>query len=98
MIHKLSEADVRARVSERLSNEEVDELIEQYVDAASPTQLPDMNIIERLVQQGDGQKLLRVAFTLEDDYYEALATYYGEEGQSANDLVKKAIEEFVRIL
>jgi hypothetical protein len=93
----VSERQLKERLSNRKSSEEIEDLIDRYV-AASLEEYPDMSIITELAQKTQEEQLLRVRFSLENEQYDALAAYFGEDGRPATSLVKKAIEEFISII
>lgn len=90
----VSEQELKTRLS-NLSNDEFEDLIDQYVGAALENS-PDMNVITDLAQKTQASKLLRVRFELDNAQYDALTNYFGEASQPATSLVKKALEEFIQ--
>jgi predicted house-cleaning noncanonical NTP pyrophosphatase (MazG superfamily) len=93
----VSEQELKQRLLNKKSDEEIEDLIDRHV-AASLEELPDMDIITELAQKSQEEKLLRVRFGLESEQYDALAAYFGEKDKSATVLAKKAIEEFISII
>lgn len=98
MRRTVSEQDLKKRLSGKLTDDEIENLIDRYVEATSQGDSPNMAIIAGLAQKGQEEKLLRVRFNLEGDQYDALATYFGEDGRSGTFLVKKALEEFISLI
>lgn len=90
----VSKKELKVRLSKKLSNKKIEQLIDDYVEASLQV-LPDMNVIINLAQKNRVAKLLDVRFRLESEQYDALAEYFGEDGQPGTYLVKKAIEEFI---
>jgi len=98
MRRSVSEQDLKKRLASKLTSDEIENLIDRYVEAASQHDSPNMTIIADLAQKGQEEKLLRVRFNLEGDQYDALASYLGEDGQTGTFLVKKALEEFFSLI
>lgn len=98
MSKTVSEQELKERLSNKLSSDAIEDLIDRYVEAASLEDCPNMDVITELAQKGQEKELLRVRFSLESEQYDALAAYFGEDGRPATSLVKKAIEEFISII
>ena len=98
MSRTISEQEIKERLSSEKSSEEIEDLIDRYVEAASLEEFPNMDVITELAQKSQEEKLLRVRFSLESEQYDALATYFGEADRPVTFLVKKAIEEFISII
>jgi hypothetical protein len=93
----LSEEQLRARLAEKFSGEQIDTFIDQY-DAAGLAENPDLDVISDLAKRGQEDKYLRVNFKLTNGQYDALATYFGETQKPAAFLVQKALEEFIQLV
>jgi len=98
MSKAVSEQELKERLSNKLSGEEIEDLIDRYVEAASLEDSPDMSVITELAQKSEEEKLLRVRFSLESEQYDALAAYFGEKERPATVLAKKALEEFISVI
>ena len=98
MRRTVSEQDLKKRLSGKLTSDEIENLIDRYVEATSLEDSLTMTVIADLAKKGQEKKLLQVRFSLEDDHYDALATYLGEDGRSGTFLVKKALEEFLSLI
>lgn len=87
------------------SDQEIEELIDQYADA-SRSDLPDERAISRILQRTEQEGVLRVkTFKLSRQQYDALLGHYEEvgavaEGQQADAglLVQKALEDTVDLI
>ncbi len=95
----ITEDELRSRLAGKLSPEKIDALIEGYVEASSKV-LPNMELIKALAErrQASEYTFRRVSFTLDEDQYRALASYFGESETSPTILVKKALQEFVQLM
>ena len=98
MRRTVSEHDLKERLAGKLTSDEIENLIDRYVEATSQDDSPNMTIIADLAQKGQEEKLLRLRFNLEGDQYDALATYFGEDGRPGTFLVKKALDEFISLI
>jgi hypothetical protein len=98
MRRTVSEHDLKKRLAGKLTSDEIEKLIDRYVEATSQDDSPNLTIIADLAQKGQEEKLLRVRFNLEGDQYDVLATYFGGDEQSGTFLVKKALEEFISLI
>jgi len=92
----VSEQELRERLADQMSEEDIQRLIDEYVDAASQT-LPDMETLKNIaVRKPRGSAHLQVRFGLTHEQYEALTGYYEEPEEVSTVLVKKVLEEFMR--
>jgi predicted house-cleaning noncanonical NTP pyrophosphatase (MazG superfamily) len=98
MSKAVSEQELKERLSNKLSSEEIEDLIDRYVEAVSLEDLPDMSVITELAQRSQEERLLRVRFSLESEQYDALAAYFGEKERAATVLAQKALEEFISLI
>lgn len=93
----VSEQEIRQRLAGTLTTDEIDDLIDNYIEVAS-SEIPDMETINRLADKSTESRLLRVSFNLELDQYDALSKYYNEKGRPGTTLMKKALEDFLRLI
>jgi hypothetical protein len=98
MIKTVSEEELKERLSNELSSDEIEDLIYRYIEAVSLEDYPNMDVIAELAQKGHEERLLRASFSLGSEQYEALAAYFREKERPATVLVKKAVEEFISII
>ena len=91
----VSEQELRSRLLGTLSEKELQELIDKYVEATSD-ELPNIEEILRLAKKGDEGKSFRVSLTLEEQQYDSLAIYFDEPDLNATALVRKALKEFIQ--
>jgi len=94
----VSEQVLRKRLSGKRTEEEIEELIDRYVEAASLEGVPDMEAISELAQKGQEERLLRVSFRLDGEQYDALAAYFGEDQRPGTILVRRAVEELISLI
>lgn len=100
----MNEEQLRARLSAiGKSQEEIDQLINEHIDATSSPTL-DIEAIAELLSKAQRDTVLRVRpFKLTKEQYDALASYYEEASANrpgseldANYLVSLALEEFTK--
>ncbi|MGH7453454.1 MAG: hypothetical protein ACRENG_19045 [bacterium] len=91
----ISEQELKNRLSKKHSSDQIEDLIDRYIEASSE-EIPDLSTIAQLAQKSREDKLLRVSFKLTSEQYDALAAYFSEDERPATYLVKNAIEEFIR--
>jgi len=94
----VSEEELKKRLSGKLTGEEIENLIDRHVEATSLEDSFNLEIIADLAKKGQEKKLLQVRLNLEEDQYDTLETYFGEDGKSGTFLVKKALEEFLSLI
>jgi hypothetical protein len=97
-VKSVSEENLKERLSSKLNSDEIGDLIDRYIEAASLEEYPNMTVIAELAQKSQEEKLLRVSFSLDNEQYAALAAYFREQERPATVLVKKAIEEFISLV
>jgi len=90
----VSELELRKRLATDFTAEQIEELINEYVEA-SINCLPDADAIVALANKKPPQDPLRVAFSITNEEYQALASYFDEE-LPGTILVKRALAEFIR--
>jgi hypothetical protein len=73
-------------------------MMDRYAETVYLEEMPNMDVITKLVQKGQEEKRLRVRFKLESEQYDTLAAYFGMEDTSAIVLAKKALEEFISMI
>lgn len=98
MKRTVSEQELVTRLSGKLSSDEIERLIDRYVETASRADSPNITIIADLAQKSQEERLLRVRLNLGQDQYDALAAHFGEDGSPGTALVRKALEEFVSLI
>jgi len=103
----ITEEQLRDRLAEAgKSNQEIEDLIDQYAEA-SRQEYPDTEAIAVILQKTQEDSILRVrGFKLTKEQYDILLDYYEGEGKvlaegqqvDANLLVQRALEEFLNLI
>jgi hypothetical protein len=99
MTTKLTKQEIRKRIQKsgkRTAKYSAEDFLIDYSSAAKISQ-PDMKIIEKLYQKKLEEKSLKVNFKLNKDQFDNLSVYFGVPDLSGNELVQKALTEFIRI-
>jgi hypothetical protein len=86
------------------SDEEIDNLLDQYSDTMD-SEYPNEDAISEILQKTARERVLRVRFNLPRDQYDALLNYFQESDMvvssappQAKKLVQEAIKEFIDLL
>ena len=87
------------------TDEEIEKLIDQYVEVSSEKYF-DRKAISEILKKSKEESMLRVGrFNLTREQYDALLSYFEESGElvssqqiDAKSLVQKALGEFINLL
>ena len=91
---KVSEQELRSRLAGKFSDDQIEELINQYVEAAT-NDIPDASSIVELANKKPISNPNRVSFMLTEEQHQTLVSYFDEE-LPATTLVQRALAEFIK--
>ena len=99
MTKTVHEEELKQRLSDVKTHEEIEDLIDEYGAAMSLEKKPEMTMITELVEKGREERRLRVRLKLEKEQFDTLAAYFEkDENVSATMLVREALEEFYTLI